>query len=323
MEDYSNQIMSGGAQVSSALQGLSNQIAQEKENDKARSYNSEEAQKSRDYNTWLLENQTQLKAQDARKAGLNPAFMNGSVLGQTPTPSGSPTSPNTTIPLDPQTILSNELLRAQASNVDAMTKKTNEETERQKIENQYLGDLMKSTIALNGSNISLNVANANLSKEQANEVAQAIGESEMRITKMVGEMNIMRKQVDIMTEDQKIKQIEALWKEREIQATIYNLRTQAELNETQANDIVKSFVYRMYGLTSQAELNDANKTLCTWNSESAKLHFNLDQQFGTADRMIKVVNGCTQALESVSAATRNYAQAAHSVRKTIVPIPGS
>lgn len=315
MDDY------GSSMVASQIQSLANQIGQDKENQKAREYNSQEAQKSRDYNTWLLQNETQLKARDARSAGLNPAFLNGSVLSNTPSPTTAPTSPNTFYPIDPQMVLSNDLLRAQAQNVDAQTNKVKEETERQKIENQYLGDLMQSNIKLNGSNIELNVANTNLSRKQAEEVSQAIGESEIRIGKMVGEMNVMRKQVDIMTEEQKIKQIEALWKEREIQATIYNLESSAELSRTQANDIVKSFVYRMYGLTTQAELNEANKTLVTWNSNSAKLHFDLDNTFAKSDRIIKLVNGCTQALEDVSGTVRNYTQSLKNVVSSVAPIP--
>ena len=118
----------GAYQVAGQIQSWSNQIGQDKENEKARQYNSQEAQKSRDYNTWLLQNETQLKASDARSAGLNPAFMNGSVLSSTPTPSGSPTSPNTFHPIDPQLMLNNELLKSQIDNVDAMTEKVNTET---------------------------------------------------------------------------------------------------------------------------------------------------------------------------------------------------
>lgn len=315
MDDY------GSSMVASQLQGLANQIGQDKENQKARDYNSREAQKSRDYNTWLLRNETQLKAQDARSAGLNPAFMNGSLLSNTPSPSGSPTSPNTQYPIDPQLILSNNLLRAQAENVDANSKKVQTEIKRNEIENQYVGDLLKSNIALNGSNIDLNVANTHLSEAQANEVAQAIGESEMRIAKMVGEMNVMRKQVDILSEEQKIKQIEALWKEREIQATIYNLQSSAMLSRTEAEDITKTFVYRMYGLVSDAELKQGQKNLVFWDSASSKLKFNLDQKYSEPDRIIKIVNGCADALQSVSASARNYAGAFKDVVKGATLIP--
>ena len=137
MDDYSNQIMQGGAMVSSGLTNLSNQIGQSKENEIARSYNSDEAQKSRDYNTWLLGHATQLKVQDARSAGLNPAFMNGSVLGSTPTPSSAPSSPNTFQPFDSRAMFDAMRSISQIANTDADTKKTEAETDRQLIENTY------------------------------------------------------------------------------------------------------------------------------------------------------------------------------------------
>lgn len=314
MDDY------GSSMVASQIQSLANQIGQDKENQKARDYNSKEAQKSRDYNTWLLQNQTQLKARDARQAGLNPAFMNGSLLSNTPSPSSSPSSPNSFYPIDPQLILSNDLLRAQARNVDVNSQKVETEIERNKIENQYVGDLMKSTIASNGSYVDLNITGADLNREQAKMVAQARSESEMRIAKMVGEMNVMRKQVDILSEEQKIKQIESLWKEREIQATIYNLQSSAMLSRSEAEDIVKTFTYRMYGLVSDAELNQEQKNLVHWDTASQHLKFNLDKTYAEPERLIKLINGCTDALQSVSASVRNYAGAAKDIVKTVAPV---
>ena len=53
----------------------------------------------KDYNNWLLLHQTQERVKDARSAGLNPAFMNGSQLGGTPPPP-SYTPPTYNSPLD-------------------------------------------------------------------------------------------------------------------------------------------------------------------------------------------------------------------------------
>lgn len=296
----------GAYQVASNIQSLSNQIGQEKENARARAYNSAEAQKSRDYNTWLLQNETQMKASDARKAGLNPAFMNGSVLSNTPSPSSSPTSPNTFQGLDPQLMLNNELLKSQIDNVDAMTEKVNTETEHNTIENKYLDALMQKQIALYGSNIDLNVANTNLSREQAREVGQAIAESENRIAKMVGEMNIMRKQVDIMSHEEKIKSIEAAFKSQEMQAIIANYQASANLSNKQAADIVNTFVYRMYGLVSEAELNEETKNKVRWDGASAKLHFGLDESFAEPERIIGMVNGSVDALQGAGQVVMQY-----------------
>lgn len=293
---YMDDILYGGQQVSSSIDSLNNMIMQKKENQKARDFNSKEAQKSRDYNTWLLENQTQLKSRDARSAGLNPAFMNGSVLGATPTPSSSPSSPSGIYPMHTD-LLNNELLRAQIGNVDAMTDKVNTEVEHNNIENSYLPALMQNQIALAGSNIDLNIANAHLSRSQANQVAQAIAESEQRIAKMTGEMNIMRKQFDILSHEEKIKAIEEAYKSDEMQALISSYRAQANLSVVQANDIVKSFCYRMYGLVSQSELNDANAIKVRWDGASSKLKFDLDSSYAEPERVLGIINGSVSALQ--------------------------
>lgn len=244
MSDFNNDIINAGFGVASQIQGIANQIGQEKENQRARDYNSKEAQKARDYNTWLLQNETQLKAQDARSAGLNPAFMNGAVLSNTPSPANSPTSPSSTMPIDPQLILSNRLLAAQTENVEAMTSKVNSETEQNKIRNNYLPQLLQNEIRLSSSHIDLNVSGAHLNNSQAVQCSQWISESEMRIGQIVGNLNIMRKQVDLMSLDEKIKRVEAQFKSQEMQAVINNLQASANLSYTQANDICRTFVYR-------------------------------------------------------------------------------
>lgn len=108
---------------------VANTLMQKSENNKARSYNSAEAEKARDYSSYLLNNQTKMKVADMRQAGLNPAFENGSVLGSTPSVPSSPSSPNTMQPLDPMA-LSNIALMA------SEVKKNNADAEAQEIENR-------------------------------------------------------------------------------------------------------------------------------------------------------------------------------------------
>lgn len=321
MSDFSNDIINAGYGVASQIQGIANQIGQEKENQRARDYNSKEAQKARDYNTWLLQNETQLKAQDARSAGLNPAFMNGAVLSNTPSPSNSPTSPSTTMPIDPQLILSNRLLAAQTENVEAMTSKVNSETEHNKIRNNYLPQLLHNEIRLTSSHIDLNVSGASLNKAQAEQCSQWIGESEMRIGQIVGNLNIMRKQVDLMDLDEKIKRVEAQFKSQEMQAVINNLQASAKLSYTQASDICRTFVYRAWNMVAQAELYASQKSLCDVDADSGRLKLKLDEQYSEADRILSIGKGCVDALEGCSRITKNFVSAAKDVVKMAAPIP--
>lgn len=321
MSDFSNDIINAGYGVASQIQGIANQIGQEKENQRARDYNSIEAQKARDYNTWLLQNETQLKAQDARSAGLNPAFMNGAVLSNTPSPGNSPTSPSTTMPIDPQMILSNRLLAAQTENVEAMTSKVNSETEQNKIRNSYLPELLHNEIRLSSSHIDLNVSGAHLNESQAEQCSQWIGESEMRIGQIVGNLNIMRKQADLLSLEEKIKRVEAEFKSEEMQAVINNLHASAKLSYAQASDICRTFVYRAWNMAAQAELYSSQKSLCDVDTDSGRLKLKLDKQYSEADRILSIGNGCVEALEGCSRITKNYVSSAKDVVKMVAPIP--
>ena len=255
MDDY------GAYTVASQLQGLSNQIGQEKENERARQFNSEEAQKSRDYNTWLLANQSQLKAQDARMAGLNPAFMNGSLLSSTPSVGSSPSSPNSFYPIDPTLILQSDFLRAQTSNVEAQTKKTQSETDRQLIENEYLPQLLQSQFLVTMGDVRLKGSQVHLTDEQARVACQ-------QSINLQKEVDVMNKKIEVDTAtinnidvDTRLKIIDEFWKSKEYQAIINKLVSETSLNYEQANDIVQTRASRLLQLKASAEKDEQSAEL--------------------------------------------------------------
>lgn len=109
---------------------LANTLLSRNENDRNREFNSMEAQKGRDYTSYLLKNEAKMKVADARQAGLNPAFMNGSVLASSPTSPPTASSGSTSLtPLDPMA-LSNIALMA------SEVKKNNADAHAQEIENK-------------------------------------------------------------------------------------------------------------------------------------------------------------------------------------------
>lgn len=243
----------GAYTVASQLQGLSNQIGQEKENERARKFNSAEAQKSRDYNTWLLANQTQLKAQDARMAGLSPAFMNGSLLSSTPSVGSSPSSPNSFYPIDPTLILQSDFLRAQTSNVEAQTKKTESETDRQLIENEYLPQLLQSQFLVTMGDVSLKGSQVHLTDEQARLACQQGVNLRKECERMNKQIELDVAQIANINEDTKLKIIDEFWKSKEYQAIINKLVSETGLNYEQANDIVQTRASRLLQLKASAE----------------------------------------------------------------------
>lgn len=247
MDDY------GAYTVATQLQGLSNQIGQEKENERARQFNSEEAQKSRDYNTWLLSNQTQLKAQDARMAGLSPAFMNGSLLSSTPSVGSSPSSPNTYYPIDPTLILQSDFLRAQTENVQSQTKKVDSETDRQLIENEYLPQLLQSQFLVTMGDVSLKGSQVHLTDEQARLACQQGVNLRKECERMNKQIELDTAQINNINQDTKLKLIDEFWKSKEYQAIIDKLVSETSLNYTQADDIVKTRASRLMQLESSSE----------------------------------------------------------------------
>lgn len=243
----------GAYTVASQLQGLSNQIGQEKENERARQFNSAEAQKSRDYNTWLLANQTQLKAQDARMAGLSPAFMNGSLLSSTPSVGSSPSSPNSFYPIDPTLILQSDYLRAQTENVQSQTKKVDTETDRQLIENEYLPQLLQSQFLVTMGDVSLKGSQVHLTDEQARLACQQGVNLRKECERMNKQIELDIAQINNINQDTKLKVIDEFWKSKEYQAIINKLCSETNLNYTQASDIVQTRAARIMQLESSAD----------------------------------------------------------------------
>lgn len=299
----------GAYQVASGIQNLSNQIGQDKENDKAREYNSEEAVKSRDYNTWLLKNQVQLKAKDYRQAGLNPAFMNGSILGATPSPSASPTSPNTVYTPDPNYLLSSKLLESEVKKTEAEAEKTTVETDKTKIETQYLPALLQSQIKLNDSHFELNVSGAHLNDEEAKEVGERCAKMQTECAEIDARMNMMHREAQILDEKLKQEKIQTFFKSDECKAIIANYMAQAKLAYTEAEDIVKTFAFRAWNMSSQAELNEEMQHKVRWDAASGELKFHLDEKFGSKERMLGIINGSVDALESVTNSMKNLSEA--------------
>lgn len=317
----------GAGMVATQLQGLSNQIGQDKENERARQYNSEEAQKARDYNTWLLQNQTQLKAQDARSAGLNPAFMNGSILGSTPAVGSSPSSPNTFYPIDPTLILQSDYLRAQTQNVESQTKKVDSETDRQLIENEYLPQLLQSRFLVTMGDVRLKGSQVHLTDEEARLACQ-------KGVNLRKEVDVMNKKIEVDTAtinnidvDTRIKAIDEFWKSKEYEAIIKKLVSETNLNYTQADDIVKTRASRLMQLESSAEKDKASSEIMRKQGfgidiENGRLGIQLemDEKYKEVDKVVdiggKILGSITDCINVASKFTTHKVKTSSTVNST-------
>ena len=91
-------------------------------------------QMQKDYSQWLLRNQTQESVKDLRAAGLNPAFMNGSQLANTPD-SPAYDTPDVKSPIDFGSAMMFAQVGAQTANLKADARKANADAEAQELLN--------------------------------------------------------------------------------------------------------------------------------------------------------------------------------------------
>lgn len=278
-----------------------------------------------DYNTYMMQNQKQMQINDAKSAGVNPAFAQGSQIGnQSPSPSASVPSPIPMRSFDASMIgeavrdMNNYLLQkkqveASAQNLYADTYKKLAETERQKIENQYLGQLMKGQVNMIESNISLNASISFKNEWEARNFAQNIFESNARIQKIEQETENLRKQWESMDIQQKIDRIEMVWRSDRIQAEIQNLQASASLSRTQAQDIVATQIFRIANLDADTQMKLENKLnisadtsnkismnrVITLNGDQLDFNLKSDKKFKNKERVLGLVNQSANALKTV------------------------
>lgn len=108
--------------------------------------------KQKEYNNWLLGHQTQEEVADARAAGLNPAFMNGSQLGAAPSPPSYDT-PEFENPFDLSNLMmfgklaaDTEMSKANASYMNEQAEGLRIENERRKAEDKEVSDYLNENV---------------------------------------------------------------------------------------------------------------------------------------------------------------------------------
>lgn len=109
--------------------------------------------RQKEYNNWLLGHQTQAEVADARMAGLNPAFMNGSQLGSAPSPPSYDT-PQFENPFDLSNLMmlgkvsaDTEMSKANAQYLNEQAEGLRIENERKKVEDKEVADYLNESVS--------------------------------------------------------------------------------------------------------------------------------------------------------------------------------
>lgn len=274
--------------------------AQRKENQETREYNLNLARLQNKWNIdqWNRENVYNSPAAQMSRfaaAGLNPNL----VYGQTNTApqlsgslsSGAPSTPTDMTPLGEvfRSIGEQRLLDAQVRNVNALTAKTEAETEGQYSTNEILASDAKFREALNQGQIDLGDA-------QIRGIDSNIAKNETEVSKMRQEtvnlqhesQNLIAKYDEIRTNIANIDASTAYTKLRgvlesqETQATIRKLAAETRLSQATVKSIVSKLPYELLGLQTDAklteqEIENLKKLGLQYDVETKSLQFDLGQ----------------------------------------------
>ena len=189
----------------------------EKINQRNIDYSREAFDKEKEYNNWLLGNQKQLEMSDAKSAGMNPAFFQGSSLG------GSSISPSVNmpqqLPMDyrfdtsgiaqasgnaMQWLLGKQDLRKKEAETDLLVA----QKDRQLIENEILPNLLKADFDLKLSNVRVNGANVDLSRKIADKYSAEINSINKQMQVMDATVEQVKAQISVLNEEQKDKKLQ-------------------------------------------------------------------------------------------------------------------
>lgn len=197
-----------------------------------------------------------------REGGLNPNLFYGNGAQNLASPGiSSPSSPGS--PMAQVVPMSNPIAEAAgAAQALSLAKKAGSETIAQEIENQYLSKTLADRVAAVG--------------KQNNWTDEQIAHLSQSISKMVGEMNVMNKDVELT--DKKIK-----WFDRQVSAEIADLKASVQYKEAVAKMTDK-----------QRELMEATfddlKSITNWNAQFLENTVQLLDKYGDAQAIIGMIS---------------------------------
>lgn len=245
------------------------------------------------YNEKMLDEQVTRKMGDLRRAGLSPAFLNGSQIGAQPlgvSPSSTSAVGNKLAGFD---LASGLLTDAQIKNLDADkgnkeadTENKRLEADRKKIENEYLPALKQREILLQDGTLKLQGSQCNYTDEQCKNIAQQTINLRTELDKTNEEINKLKAETANIAPDTIKKWIDAYFETDTCIAIINKYRADAHLSYEQAKDLAETRLARLYNLYTQGEINEEqSKNLWIENGQLG-LDLALDAEYKETERKI-------------------------------------
>lgn len=309
-----------GAMIGAASQNNTNNQMLRYNNemfDKQANFNAEQARLTREFQERMSQSEMSRRVADMRSAGLNPAFadsIGGAQVGASPTASASPVaSPSLKAPLDALTASQVALNTAQADKLKADTEKTEKETDWMDVLNQNEVDYKDSCVVVNGSAASLN-------DKQKEHISQKIEESKQQIENL-------KKSVELMDSEITKNDIDSFWASGRYSAEIDALKAETHLKDAECKEILTLLLSKKALLDaqakdalshvevnkSQARLNDTDSKYhfwlgrgAYWDAGSSRIHYNLYDKFGEADKWVDYAERGVNSLCKVGSLVMDY-----------------
>jgi len=251
-----------------------------------------------DFAREMQRNGATMKMGDLRKAGLSPAFMNGAMLASSPlsahssAPSmGAIQSPSFGSDISQASLMDAQAknLGADANNKEADTEVKRLEAERKKIENEYLPALKEREVNLMDGDIRLKGSQINYTDEQQRNLAQQTLNLKKEVEKINVDIEEVRARIANLEPDTVKKWIDAYYALPQYEATIKKLQSEAHLNYTQADDLVKTRVARIFNLNATGLHSYAEYEGLDIQNGRLAIQLDLDKDFSRTERTMDII----------------------------------
>ncbi len=296
-------------------------------------FNKAESQRSRDYNTSMLQYQNAYNSpaqqiQRMRAAGLNPDLIygngqlgsssasgNGSPSASAPgAPSGTSYNPQSTRIGDAiMNALSIERQRAEIDAIKANVEKTGTENEILKSDARWRDALNAGDVALKNVNVKVGESVSQLNEQKVKESRQLVSESESRVDEINQRITESQARVESIGQDVLYKRIQNRFASEQFQASLRESYTRIKKMNADIDISYKNFslgcqqlALQAYGLeiherdiNSQIALRSLEAEGITIKNGQLALDFELDKDFKRFERTVGAVNATATCIGNI------------------------
>lgn len=155
--------------------------------------------------------------------------------------------------------LEGALVGAQIENIKSQTRKNNSESQLNEIDAATRDLINQGLVTLQGVEIRAGEAGISLTKTQEESVKAQIQETYESVNYLKSATDELQERIKNYSQNRQVQLVELWLRSQETRALCSHLAALANLEYTQARDILRTYVYRVSGMQAEKELKDAQK----------------------------------------------------------------